>query len=252
MTRTALQRDSKHMNEPRRQYGVADAQGAAIDQGLRQYMLGVYNYMALGIAATGVFSMMLAGNQALMAQIAGTPLKWVLFAGIIGLGMFGPKVIFSSSKIVAHAMFWAYAALWGLLIAPMLYSFQMAGAAQEIYRAFFITASLFGGLSLWGYTTKKDLSGWAPMLAVGGIGLLLTLIVSALFFQSTLFSLLLSCAIVVFILAVTAFETQMIKSMYQEGGSMNDRAAIVGAFMLYGSFVTLFIHVLNILGIMRD
>ena len=240
------------MNEPRRQYGVASAEGVAIDQGLRQYMLGVYNYMALGVAATGVFSMILAGNQALMMQIAGTPLRWVIFAAIIGIGMFGPRVIFSGSKAMAHVMFWTYAALWGLLIAPMLLSFQMAGAAQEIYRAFFLTASLFGAVSLWGYTTKKDLSGWALFLGMAGIGLLVAIILNALVFQSTMGSLVISSIVVVFIAAVTAYETQAIKSMYQEGGSMNDRAAIVGAFALYGSFVTLFIHILNILGIMRS
>ena len=240
------------MNEPRRQYGVASAEGVAIDQGLRQYMLGVYNYMALGVAATGVFSMILAGNQALMTQIAGTPLKWVLFAGIIGIGMFGPRLIFSGSKVMAHALFWVYAALWGLLIAPMLYFFQMAGAAQEIYRAFFLTASLFGAVSLWGYTTKKDLSGWALFLGMAGIGLLVAIILNALVFQSTMGSLLISSIVVVFISALTAYETQTIKSMYQEGGSMNDRAAIFGAFALYGSFVTLFVHILNILGIMRS
>ena len=239
------------MNEPRRQYGVASADGVAIDQGLRQYMLGVYNYMALGVAATGVFSMLLAGNRELMMLIGGTPLKFVILAGVIGLGWFSPRILSTGSKITAHAMFWTYAALWGLLIAPMLFSFQMAGAAQEIYRAFFITASAFGGLSLWGYTTKKDLTGWAPYLMAGGLGLLIAMVVGFIF-GGTLFSLLFSCAAIIFTLALTAYETQMIKSMYQEGGSMNDRAAIFGAFALYGSFIMLFIHILNILGIMRS
>lgn len=239
------------MNEPRRQYGVAGTDGVAIDQGLRQYMLGVYNYMALGVAATGVFSMLLAGNQSLMALIGGTPLKWVIFAGVLGLGWFSPKILSTGSKIAAHAMFWAYAALWGLLIAPMLYSFQMAGAAQEIYRAFFITASVFGGLSLWGYTTKRDLSGWGPMLMAAGFGLIIAMVVG-IFFGGTLFSLLFSCAAIIFTLALTAYETQMIKSMYREGSAMNERAAIFGAFALYGSFIMLFIHILNILGIMRS
>ena len=148
------------MNDPQRQFGSVAQSGAAVDEGLRQYMLGVYNYMALAVAGTGLFSMMMAGNEALMFQIASTPLKWVGFAGILGIGWFAPKVIFSGSKVAAHAMFWTYAALWGLMIAPMLYSFQQAGAAQDIYRAFFITSSLFGAVSLYGYTTKRDLSGF--------------------------------------------------------------------------------------------
>jgi FtsH-binding integral membrane protein len=243
------------MNEPRTQYGrstATTARGAAVDQGLRQYMLGVYNYMALGVAATGVFSLLVASNPALINLIMGTPLKWVGFAGIIGLGFFAPKVIFSGSKIAAHAMFWAYAALWGLMIAPWLYIFAANDAALEIYRAFFITASVFGGLSLWGYTTKRDLSGWGVFLGMAMLGLLVAIIVN-IFVASTLFSLITSMAVVLVISALTAYETQMIKSMYVEGAQAgNERAAIFGAFALYGSFVTLFIHILNILGIMRE
>ena len=243
------------MNEPRKQFdgSVAGSRsGAAIDEGLRQYMLGVYNYVALAVAGTGLFSKLIASNEALMFQIAATPLKWVGFAAILGIGWFAPKVIFSGSKVAAHAMFWAYAALWGLMIAPMLFSFQQAGAAQEIYRAFFITATVFGSMSLYGYTTKKNLSAWGSFLVMASIGLLIAIVVNAIFFQSTLMSLFTSSAVVLVFSAITAWETQMVKNIYREGSSTNDRAAIFGAFALYGSFVTLFIHILNILGIMRD
>ena len=241
------------MNEPRRQFGsVAETGGVAVDQGLRQYMLGVYNYMALAVAGTGFISMFIASNPSLVQQIALSPLKWVAFAGILGLGWFAPRVIFNGSKTMAHAMFWAYAAMWGVLIAPMLYFFQQAGAAQDIYRAFFITASVFGGMSLWGYTTKRDLSGWASFLFMATLGLLVAIIVNAIFFKSGMASLITSSLVVLVFSAVTAYETQMIKSIYREGSATNDRAAIFGAFALYGSFVTLFVHILNILGIMRD
>ena len=241
------------MNEPRTQFGSASTtrtQGLAIDEGLRKYMLGVYNYMALGVAATGLFSMLVASNPALINLIMGTPLKWVGFAGILGLGWFAPRVIFSGSKVAAHAMFWVYAALWGLMIAPWLYAFAQADAAQVVYRAFFLTAAIFGGMSLWGYTTKRNLSGWSTALMMIGVGLLGAIVINAIF-GGTFMSLVISSAVVVFISAVTAYETQMVKSMYVEGGT-NDRAAIFGAFALYGSFVTLFIHILNILGIMRE
>jgi hypothetical protein len=242
------------MNEPRRQYGarVAGARGVAIDEGLRQYMLGVYNYMALAVAGTGVISLLIASNPALIYQIAATPLKWLAFAGILGLGWFAPRVIFSGSKAAAHIMFWAYAAMWGVLIAPMLFFFQQQGAAQDIYRAFFITASVFGGMSLLGYTTKRDLSGMASFLFMATIGLLVAIVVNAIFFQSGMASLITSSLVVLVFSGVTAYETQMIKSLYTEGGAMNERASIFGAFALYGSFVTLFVHILNILGIMRD
>ncbi len=243
------------MNDPQRQFGRTAETGRAgveIDAGLRQYMLGVYNYMALAVAGTGLISMLMASNEALMFQIAATPLKWVGFAGILGIGWFAPKVIFSGSKVAAHGMFWLYAALWGAMIAPMLYSFQQAGAAQDIYRAFFITASVFGAVSLYGYTTKRNLSGWGSFLFMAAIGLVIAIIVNAIIFQSGMMSLITSSLVVLIFSAVTAYETQMIKSMYQEGSSTNERAAIFGAFALYGSFVTLFVHILNILGIMRD
>lgn len=241
------------MNDPQRQFGsVSQTSGVAVDEGLRQYMLGVYNYMALAVAATGFVSMLMASNEALMYQIAATPLKWVGFAGILGLGWFAPRVMMNGSKVAAHGMFWAYAALWGLMIAPMLFAFQQAGAAQDIYRAFFITSSVFGAVSLYGYTTKRDLSGWASFLVMATVGLLVAIIVNALIFKSGMISLLTSSAVVLVFSAVTAYETQAIKSWYREGSSTNDRASIFGAFMLYGSFVTLFVHILNILGIMRD
>lgn len=241
------------MNEPRRQFGdtIARTDGVAIDQGLRQYMLGVYNYMAMAVAGTGVVSMLIAGNPHLAIGIAASPLKWVVFIGILGLGFFAPRVIFSGSKAMAHGMFWLYAGLWGVLIAPMLLSFQMAGAATDIYKAFFITASVFGSMSLWGYTTKRDLSGWASFLFMATIGLLIAIVVNAIFFQSGMASLITSSLVVLVFSAVTAYETQMIKSLYREGAATNDRASIFGAFALYGSFVTLFIHILNIMGLMR-
>lgn len=241
------------MNDTRNQYGsVARPVGAEIDQGLRSYMLGVYNYMALAVAATGLVSFFVASNETLIYQIAGGPIKWALFAGVIGMGFFAPKVIFSGSKVMAHAMFWIYAMLWGLLIAPMLYSFASQGAAVEIYKAFFITSTVFGSLSLWGYTTKKDLSGWGSFLMMATVGLVVAMIANALFFKSGIGSLAISVLVVLVFSAVTAWETQMVKSLYTEGGEMNERASIFGAFALYGSFVTLFIHILNILGFMRD
>ena len=240
------------MNDFRNDAAISRTGARAIDEGLRQYMLGVYNYMALAVAFTGAVSMFIASNQALVYQIAGTPVKWVIFAAVLGLGFFAPKVIFSGSKAAAHGMFWLYALAWGALIAPMLFSFRMADAAVEIYKAFFITATVFGSMSLFGYTTKRDLSGWASFLFMASIGLLIAIVVNALIFQSTMMSLITSGAVVLVFSAVTAYETQMIKSLYREGSATNERASIFGAFALYGSFVTLFVHILNILGIMRS
>lgn len=242
------------MNDTRRNYGAATTRtdGLAIDQGLRQYMLGVYNYMAMAVAGTGLVSLAVAGNPALVQMVAGTPLKWVLFAAILGIGWMAPRIIFSGSKTAAHGLFWLYAIAWGAMIAPMLYFFNAAGAAQEIYKAFFITASVFGATSLYGYTAKHDLSAFGTFFFMASVGLLIAIVLNALIFHSTMFSLLTSCGVVLVFSGVTAYETQMIKELYREGGAANDRASIFGAFALYGSFVTLFVHILNILGIMRN
>ena len=242
------------MNDFQRNYGgaVAGTRGVAIDEGLRQYMLGVYNYMALAVAATGLVSFFFASNPALVMGIAKGPLLWVIFFGILGIGMFAPRIIFSGSKAAAHGLFWAYAGAWGLLIAPMLYSFRIAGAEIEVYRAFFITAAVFGSMSLFGYVTKRDLSGLGSFFFMASIGLVVAIIVNAIFFHSTMASLVTSGLVVLLFSGVTAYETQMIKSLYTEGGAMNERASIFGAFALYGSFITLFVHILNILGIMRN
>jgi len=197
--------------------------------------------------------MVVASNQALVGLIAGTPLMWVLFIGILAMGWIGPRVIFGSqSPVAAHAMFWANVVMWGAWAAPMLYYTQMSGAAQDIYRAFFLAASIFGGMSLWGYTTKRDLTNWTSILMVGGLVLLASILLNFLVFKSTMGSLLISSAVIVYVMAVTAFQTQAIKSMYVEGSMTNDRASIFGAFSLFTSFVVLFLHILNILGIMRD
>ena len=242
------------MNDLNRGFGAATTRTRAgeVDEGLRQYMLGVYNYMALAVAGTGLMSLFVASQPSIVYAIAGGPVKWVLFAAILGLGWFAPRVMFNGSKAMAHGMFWLYAGAWGLLIAPMLFAYNQAGLAETVYQAFFITAIVFASVSILGYTTKRDLSGMATFLFMASIGLLVAIVLNALIFKSTMMSLATSSLVVIVFSAVTAYETQMIKNMYQEGGAANDRASIFGAFALYGSFVTLFIHILNILGIMRS
>lgn len=229
------------------------AQAGTMDEGLRKYMLGVYNYMALGIGVSGILAMLVSGNQELMSTMVSNPLlRWAPFVAILALGFFGGKVIFGGSKVMAHGIYWLYAAAWGFLVAPFLYFFQSAGDGAIIYRAFFITAALFAGISLYGYTTKRDISGWGGFLMMAAVGLVIAIILNALIFQSSMMSLITSCIVVLVFSAVTAYETQMIKRLYVEGSASNERASIFGAFMLFGSFATLFIHILNILGFMRD
>ena len=224
-----------------------------LDQGLRSYMLKVYNYMALGIAFTALVTLFMAANPNLMMAVAIGPMKWVLFIGLLGMGFVAPRVIFSGNKMLAQACFWVYAALWGVLISPMV-SLYLSVDPSLVFRAFLITSVTFGTMSLIGYTTKRDLSPFATFFVMAAIGLLIAMVVNVIFFQSTLMSLVTSGLVVVVFAGMTAWETQAVKELYYEGDTavMSDSKSIFGAFLLYGSFMTLFIHILNILGIMRE
>lgn len=218
---------------------------ADIDAGLRKYMLSVYNYMALGVALTGIVALVVALNPVVMQAVALGPMKWVLFIGILGLGFFSGKVMFSGSWTMAQGAFWLYAAMWGALIAPMFYLYT----GESIVRVFFITAAAFAGTSLYGYTTKKDLTAMGRFLSMATIGILVAVIVN-IFMQSAMFHLFLSVIVVLVFAGLTAYETQNIKSAYFAGDSndLQNRKAIFGAFILYGSFVTMFIWMLSIFG----
>ncbi|MCB1377090.1 MAG: Bax inhibitor-1/YccA family protein [Alphaproteobacteria bacterium] len=224
---------------------------AEIDQGLRSYMFGVYNYMALGVALTAIITMAVAASPAALATVYS--LKWIFFIAIIGMGFFAPRMIFSSNTAVAHGAFWGYVVLWGLAIAPMVGTY-LALDASIVYRAFLITAVTFGATSLAGYVTKRDLSGLGGFFMMASIGIIVAMLVNVFFFQSSMFSLITSMITVLLFAGITAYETQMIKEMYVEGDApgVARGKSIFGAFMLYGSFITLFIHILNILGIMRN
>lgn len=230
------------------------AKATQIDEGLRQYMLRIYNYMSLGVAFTGVITLFMAVNPTLMQSLALGPFKWVLFLGILGLGWMSPRIIMSRSVVAAHACFWAYAGLWGLLISPMIsYFLYIPNGVWDIARAFFITAGMFAGSSLYGYASKRNLGAFGRFFMMASIGLIIAIIAN-IFIASTAFSLMISFAVVLLFAGITAYETQMIRNMYSRNHSdaVIGRMAIFGAFILYGSFITMFIHVLNIIGIMRS
>ena len=237
--------------QPDRRYlSRSQADAATVDVGLRSYMLRVYNYMALGVALTGIIALIVAMNPALMQTIALGPLKWVLFIGIIGMGFMAPRLIMTGSTTTAQVAFWVYAAMWGALISPMFYLYT----GDSMVRVFFITAAAFAGTSLYGYTTKRDLGPIGAFLAMSTIGLLVAVLVNAFIFQSAGFHYLMSFVVVLVFAGLTAYETQMIKSMYLESdhSGVVTRKAIFGAFMLYGSFVTMFIWLLQIFGVARN
>ncbi len=239
------------MAESRYQPQVKTQTRAEIDQGLRSYMLGVYNYMALGVAVTAIITMAVAQSPAAMETVQS--LKWVFFIAIIGMGFLAPRLIFSANPAVAHGAYWGYVGLWGLAIAPMVGTY-LAVSPGMVTQAFLITSVTFGATSLAGYVTKRDLSGLGTFFMMASIGILVAMLVNVFFVQSNLMSLITSVVVVLLFAGITAYETQQIKEMYVEGDApgVARGKSIFGAFMLYGSFITLFVHILNILGIMRS
>jgi uncharacterized protein len=240
-------------------YQSQTQQGVQIDQGLRSYMLGVYNYMALGIAVTAAI-VMASFTVPAVGQVVGA-LYWPAFLGVLGLGFFANKVILNSRSVAsAQLAYWAYVLCWGVAIAPLVNRYL--GVNPSIVMTAFLSAAVtFGGMSLWGYSSKKDLSRMGSFAAMALLGLFAVGIVNLLVGMFMGFSsmnvgisLLVSAGFVVFVSLITAWETQMVKSLYYEGEASDiaTRKSIFGAFALYGSFVSIFANLLQLMGFMSS
>jgi FtsH-binding integral membrane protein len=218
---------------------------ADIDQGLRSYMLSVYNYMASAMLLTGMVAYAASKSETLMQTLFGTPLVWVVMLAPLGLVFFLSARIHKMSATAAQTTFWIYAGLVGLSLATIF----LAYTGASIARTFFITAAAFGSLSLYGYTTKKDLSGFGTFLFMGVIGLLIAMVVN-IFLQSTMMQLVISAAGVLIFAGLTAYDTQQIKEMYYEGDSalVAKRKSIIGALRLYLDFLNMFLFLLQFMG----
>ena len=140
----------------------SQAEAAQIDVGLRAHMLRVYNYMASGVALTGIVAMLASSSPTLMNAIFGTPLKWVVMLAPLAFVMVISFGINRLSLFASQALFWAFAAVMGLSLSVIFLIYTWESIAQ----VFFITAASFGALSLWGYTTKRDISGWGSFLSL--------------------------------------------------------------------------------------
>jgi hypothetical protein len=225
--------------------------GAAVrDAGLRKYMLSVYNYMASGVLLSGIVALLFA-SSGLAGQVFGQPgiLKYVIiFAPLLMVFAFGSVVSRGSTAAVA-AMFWAFAAVMGLSLSAVMLIYDGAQIAQ----AFFATSAAFVGLSLYGYTTKKDLSGFGTFLIMGVIGLVVAMLLN-LFLQSSVLNFVISGVGVLIFAGLTAYDTQRIKSLYFQvaGSDMMGKTAIMGALSLYLDFVNMFQFLLSFMGGNRD
>ncbi len=223
----------------------AEARAAEIDVGLRAYMLKVYNYMASGLALTGLVAAGIAQSEAAMQMIFGTPLVWVLFIGQLGLVFFLSARIHAMKASTAQALYWFYAALMGVTLSSIFIKYT----GVSITRVFFITSATFAAMSLYGYTTKRDLSKFGSFLFMGLIGVVIASIVN-IFLQSSAVHFVISAVGVLVFVGLTAYDTQAIKSIYLESDDRetHDRKAILGALQLYLDFLNIFILLLQFFG----
>jgi FtsH-binding integral membrane protein len=238
---------------------------AAIDEGLRAYMLRVYNYMAAGLAITGVvayvvFALAVTNDPASSVASVGTkgimlsefgrlifvsPLKWVLLLAPLGLVFLLSARIQTMSLQAAQLTFWIYAALVGASISSIFLVYAHGSIAQ----VFFITAATFGGLSLFGYTTQKDISGWGSFLYMGLIGIVIASLVNY-FLASAGLGFAVSVIGVLIFAGLTAYDTQQIKEEYYAGDTqlVAGQKAIMGALRLYLDFLNMFLMLLSLFG----
>jgi FtsH-binding integral membrane protein len=217
---------------------------AARDAGLRSYMLSVYNYMASGVLLTGIVALLFA-NSGLAAQVLVTPLRWLIILAPLGFVMAMSFGLNRMSTGTLQALFWAFAVAMGLSMSSIFLVYTGVSIAQT----FFAVAAGFLGLSVYGYTTKRDLSGFGTFLIMGVVGLLVAMLIN-LFLQSPAMMLAISAIGVLLFAALTAYDTQKIKSMYAyvAGTDMMGKVVIMGALNLYLDFINMFMFLLSFMG----
>jgi uncharacterized protein len=244
------------------------AEAAVVDQGLRAYMLRIYNYMVLGLAITGVAALgvyMLSVTPELSAAYQGarplargmyltpigfyvfvSPLKWLVILAPLALVFFLSFRIQNMRPATAQITFWIYAALVGVSLGSIFLIYTHT----SVVRVFFITAASFGALSLWGYTTQRDLTGMGSFLIMGLFGIIIASLVN-IFLASSMMQWIISVVGVLVFAGLTAYDTQRLKSEYIYGamdGEVMERSAIMGALTLYLDFLNLFTMLLSLLG----
>ncbi|MGN6270928.1 MAG: Bax inhibitor-1/YccA family protein [Sphingomonas sp.] len=217
----------------------------AFDAGLRRHMLGIYNNMGLGLIVTGLVAMLIASTPALYQPIFGTPLKWVAMLAPLAFVFLLSFRIERMTAASARTAFFAFAVVMGVSLASIFLVFTGASIAQT----FFIAASMFLGVSLWGYTTKRDLTRWSTFLLMGLIGVVIASLVN-LFLASSALQMIVSLAGVLVFTGLTAWDTQRAKADYlaYAGTPHADKIAIMGALSLYLNFVNLFQLLLTFFG----
>ncbi|AXV18140.1 hypothetical protein CYG48_20470 (plasmid) [Neorhizobium sp. SOG26] len=225
--------------------GFSQVSAAAFDEGLRQHMLRVYNYMGLGLVVTGIVAFIVGTTPALYVPIFSSPLKWAVMLAPLAFVFFFSFKMQTMSASAAQMTFWAFCAVMGLSMASVFLVFTGASIA----RTFFIAATMFGAMSLFGYTTKRDLSKMGSFLIMGLIGVVIASIVNIFLASSALQFAVSVIGIVVFV-GLTAYDTQSIKEQYAENYDQESqqKLAVFGALSLYLNFVNIFQLLLNFTG----
>ena len=235
------------MNTPHYGWGTqaTPASGALFDEGLRQHMLRVFNYMGLGLVVTGLVAFVVGNTPALYVPIFNSPLKWVVMLAPLAFVLFFSFRIHAMSAGAAQMAFWAFCAVMGLSLSSVFLVFTGASIANT----FFIAAAMFGATSLYGYTTKRDLTKMGSLLMMGLIGVIIASIANIFIGSSALQFAVSIIGIIVFV-GLTAWDTQTIKEQYAENFSAESqqKMAVFGALSLYLNFVNIFQLLLNFTG----
>ncbi|PCJ56644.1 MAG: hypothetical protein COA65_10225 [Rhodospirillaceae bacterium] len=228
--------------EQRMQTGAAMG---VIDEGLRRHMLRVYNYMAGGLLLTGVIAFAVASTPAFFDAIFGTPLMWVVMLAPLGFVLALSFGIHRFQYGTAQILFWSFAGVMGMSLASIFVIYT----GESIARVFFISAGTFAAMSLYGYTTKRDLTGLGSFLFMGLIGIIIASVVN-MFVQSSMMSFIISVIGVLIFVGLTAYDTQKIKRAYNEADAseLAGKKALMGALSLYLDFINLFLMMLRLFG----
>ena len=245
-------------NKQNIQSKVTAAETHVMDEGLRAYMLKVYNYMTSGIFLTGIISLFLFKLSVVMSpdgSIAGltsvgnalynSALMWVVMLAPLGVVLYMSFGIRKMSAAKAQGTFWVFAALMG----ASLSSIFLVYTGASITRVFFITAGTFGAMSIYGYTTKRDLTKLGSFLMMGLIGIIIASVVN-IFMKSSMMYFVISILGVLIFVGLTAYDTQKIKNMYlvSDSGEIMGKKAVMGALTLYLDFINLFLMLLRLFG----
>jgi FtsH-binding integral membrane protein len=220
-----------------------------IDEGLRAYMLGVYNYMAAGLAVSGIIAYFVSASPAILTTIyTNTALTWVVMLAPLAFIL---AISFGIQKMKAstvQALYWAFAITMGISLSSIFVVYTSASIA----RVFFITAATFGAMSLYGYTTKKDLTGWGSFLFMGLIGIIIASVVN-FFMASAALDFAISVIGVLVFVGLTAYDTQKIRNEYSEldSGEVATKKSVFGALRLYLDFINLMLMLLRLFGSRR-